>query len=431
MRCRHGRARAALIALLATALPGAAFAGTAAAEVPNSPDVFNQQTFNPISGGNEVGFTTAQTLSRGYDSSLYTFDPGHGTEERARSGCALGGSTFSFGSRTAWMRFVPAVKGRLGASASTPYDVVLFAYRTSQARGAPFDSNSLVSIDCIDASKGGGETNVVVPSSAVVPGQAILLETASYCGASAATCNASAPGGATTLSVKFTPDDGDADGVPDTLDQCPTTKGVAPGGCPPPSGDGDHDGVLDSSDACPFEYGTNADGCPDPDKDGVKNTDDKCPTTFGPAADGCPDSDGDKVSDRIDKCPHTFGDGARGCPTPLASTIKTDWLVLGSTTVVRKLKLTAPKRTRVEVRCRGKSCKSKRKTFVLRKSRTRSLLRYLPGDHRLRAGTVLTVRTTRRGSLGRYVRFTMRTGALPKVRTRCISTSGKLRRCGG
>lgn len=72
-----------------------------------------------------------------------------------------------------------------------------------------------------------------------------------------------------------TPSDGDNDGIPDSLDHCPTIPENFNGffdddGCPDedPAVDSDSDGIPDSQDACPFEPETingveDGDGCPD------------------------------------------------------------------------------------------------------------------------------------------------------------------------
>jgi len=93
--------------------------------------------------------------------------------------------------------------------------------------------------------------------------------------------------------------DGDKDGVPDTLDQCPNT---------------------------PMGVAVDAQGCAyDTDGDGVADYMDECPDT--PAgievdAKGCPlDTDGDGVPDYLDACPGTpadFAVDAKGCPEPIS-----------------------------------------------------------------------------------------------------------------
>ncbi len=107
------------------------------------------------------------------------------------------------------------------------------------------------------------------------------------------------------------PADTDGDGVPDEKDACPKIKGPAPSGCP----DTDGDGVIDKDDKCPKVPGVAPTGCPsDRDKDGIIDHKDKCPDTAGKAPTGCPDSDGDGVVDKDDKCPKVPGVAPTGCP---------------------------------------------------------------------------------------------------------------------
>ena len=321
---------------------------TAAAEIDPSEDVFNQQTFNVLDGnGREVPFTTAQNLSRQFNSAGFTFDPSFETLERMRSGC---GSTNAVrASRTAYMRFLPGVRGSFSITATTAYDVVLFGYRTSQPRhDRRLAEGELTTITCNDAGKGiGNELNMVIPSSVVNPNEAILIASGSSCGVGDSTkCTGAEPGGPTTLSVRFTADDGDGDGVPDTADGCPATAGEAPGGCPP--ADADADGIPDRwDDRCPQKRGVAPTGCPaDPDNDGVAKRERRVPVRLrhqpgrllrsrrrrrhlklgttsarpspgikSPTAARTPTADG--VSDRVDKCPTTWGgNGADGCPQP-------------------------------------------------------------------------------------------------------------------
>lgn len=116
------------------------------------------------------------------------------------------------------------------------------------------------------------------------------------------------------------PADTDMDGIIDSLDKCPTVKGLAKyDGCPIP--DTDKDGINDEEDKCPTVPGVaRYQGCPipDTDKDGINDEDDKCPTVPGVARyQGCPvpDTDGDGVNDEEDKCPNLAGPADnQGCP---------------------------------------------------------------------------------------------------------------------
>src|SRR3989442_1493334 len=99
------------------------------------------------------------------------------------------------------------------------------------------------------------------------------------------------------VDAKGCPSDGDGDGVPDGVDQCPNTPAgavVDAAVCPL---DGDKDGVPDGLDKCPnTPPGTEVDavGCTrvaDSDGDGVDDTKDKCPGTAPGTrvdASGCP-----------------------------------------------------------------------------------------------------------------------------------------------
>ncbi len=99
------------------------------------------------------------------------------------------------------------------------------------------------------------------------------------------------------LPIAVEDSDHDHDGVPTSIDKCPTTpfgrKVDADGCCI--DGDDDHDGVPNSKDKCPTTpegRKVNADGCePDTDEDGVLDMDDKCPDTpklFKVDVVGCP-----------------------------------------------------------------------------------------------------------------------------------------------
>lgn len=114
--------------------------------------------------------------------------------------------------------------------------------------------------------------------------------------------------------------DGDADGISDTCDNCPTvsnasqlnTDGDSQGdAC---DSDDDNDGVPDVSDNCPLVYNPsqNASACADTDGDGVLDGADNCPTVSNASqadndgdgqGDACDtDDDNDGVPDTSDNC---------------------------------------------------------------------------------------------------------------------------------
>lgn len=93
------------------------------------------------------------------------------------------------------------------------------------------------------------------------------------------------------LAPAVIPADSDNDGVPDSLDKCPSVAGLPKyAGCPVPDTDGD--AINDEVDKCITVAGyARYEGCPipDTDADGVNDEEDKCPSEAGVAANaGCP-----------------------------------------------------------------------------------------------------------------------------------------------
>ena len=119
--------------------------------------------------------------------------------------------------------------------------------------------------------------------------------------------------------------DFDGDGVPNVMDNCPSTSN-------PDQANADHDGVGDACDNCPYinndhQFDTDGDGLgdacdPDDDGDTVLDADDNCRRTPNT---GQADADDDGVGDACDNCPYTAnpyqfdsdGDGiGDACETP-------------------------------------------------------------------------------------------------------------------
>jgi hypothetical protein len=84
------------------------------------------------------------------------------------------------------------------------------------------------------------------------------------------------------VSLLFDPNDGDGDGISDSIDNCPTTPN-------PDQADGDADGRGDACDNCPAVSNSSQ---ADDDGDGIGNSCDL-------------DRDGDSVPDTLDNCPRT------------------------------------------------------------------------------------------------------------------------------
>jgi PKD repeat protein len=93
---------------------------------------------------------------------------------------------------------------------------------------------------------------------------------------------------------------------------------------------------------------------------------------------------------------------------------------------VRLLEAKAPRRSTVTVRCAGSRCPAKRitRTSTRKPVRFRSMIRFL------RAGTIISVSITKRGQIGKYTRWLIRGGKVPKRKDLCLYPGrGKPARC--
>jgi hypothetical protein len=79
---------------------------------------------------------------------------------------------------------------------------------------------------------------------------------------------------------------------------------------------------------------------------------------------------------------------------------------------VQLLRVTAPRGSTVEVTCSGKKCQLRRLT--LRPGHIRPFERFLP------AGLTITIRVSRTGYVGKYVRLVIRSHAAPERRDACL-----------
>ena len=135
------------------------------------------------------------------------------------------------------------------------------------------------------------------------------------------------------------------------------------------------------------------------------------------------DTDGDEVLDEIDRCDRLKGPaGEAGCPRRLRASVTLRALPLSDGIRLLRLSVDAPKGSRVSVRCAGCPPQAKRARKVgfprLRNAR-------------LRAGTSLVIRVTRRRSIGAYFAYRVTRGNFKKVE-RCLNPGSRKprRKCG-
>ncbi len=96
----------------------------------------------------------------------------------------------------------------------------------------------------------------------------------------------------------------------------------------------------------------------------------------------------------------------------------------GATTVVRLIVKHVPAGARVGLRCRGAGCPFG-STDVKRRRDGRAVLTGRLRGASLAPGTVLEIRISAPLAIGKVVRFTVRSGAVPKFTVRCLAPGSK------
>jgi hypothetical protein len=91
-------------------------------------------------------------------------------------------------------------------------------------------------------------------------------------------------------------------------------------------------------------------------------------------------------------------------------------VLTGDRTRVVRLTIQAPPAARVTVRCGGTSCPFRRTSRIVK----RELVRVRRLERSLRPGTVIEVLVSRTGRIGKYTRFVMRKGDVPKRIDLCL-----------
>ena len=93
----------------------------------------------------------------------------------------------------------------------------------------------------------------------------------------------------------------------------------------------------------------------------------------------------------------------------------------------REVVVRGPRNVTVQVRCRGRGCPYRRRTYRMRNKRLR--IRAL--ERNFAAGAVIELRVLKRGRVGKYTRIRIRRGRIPSRMDRCLNPgSTRPRRCG-
>jgi hypothetical protein len=182
-------------------------------------------------------------------------------------------------------------------------------------------------------------------------------------------------------------------------------------------GEGNDQAIVDAFDtviACE-DVQASRELMPDVDNDGV------------PAPADCDDRDGRRRPGFTDRPGNGVDEDCSGADAPfirILSPVQSTFTTSGRITRVLRLRVLAvPEGGRIELRCSGgraRGCFRGVKRFRSRRGAERLSIRGPVRRSRLRTGARLEVRILDADSIGKVVRFTMRTRALPSSRTLCL-----------
>lgn len=338
-----------------------------------------------------------------------------------------------WGAKTAWVRFATAVKGNLRVNAFTelggPGDIFYTVY-TAPTTSPSF--GDLTFLACQDGFDGPEETYAYgheVPANTVVFVQVLMqCNPSAECGQAE---REAAPGGPTTVRLRFKPANADGDSFPDSVDACPSVAGAFRG-CP----DSDGDGVGDAEDACPHEFGRAANGCRRPDEDG----DGHASTALG--GDDCNDDD-PAIHPGARDIPHDGIDQNCDGHDARYPRLRNEVGAVGawSPRLHRTVGFLAPftvggplvRGMVVRLRCQGRGCPISRQAVKVRSRHLRQVeIGRRLARRTLFPGARVTLTVSRRGWVGEAMRYTIRRRGKVRVETLCTQPGEtKLRRkCG-
>ncbi len=227
-----------------------------------------------------------------------------------------------------------------------------------------------------------------------------------------------APGGPTSVRLRFTPRNADGDAFADSLDGCPSVAGEFRG-CP----DGDRDGIGDADDACPATYGRAPNGCRRADEDG---------DGYAATSSGGPDCNDDNqgIHPGIRDVPRNGVDedcdGHDSAYPRLENEVAavSAWSPRLGRTVgfLAPFKVAGPfaKGMAVTLRCQGRGCPISRQAVSARAGTKSVAIGAKLVGSTLAPGARVTLIVTRPEYVGEAMRYTIRRHGKVKVETLCV-----------
>lgn len=327
-----------------------------------------------------------------------------------------------WGAKTAWVRFSTAVQGnlRVDVKKTTPGDLFYTVYTAPTTNPEFSDLHFLACQDGLNGPEEGYSFGHEVAANSIVFVQVLVQcrETAPQCSDVEAE---NAPGGPTTVRLRFKPGNSDGDAFADSLDGCPTVAGEFRG-CP----DADRDGVGDADDACPATYGRAPNGCrlPDEDADGY---------AMSPAGPDCNDDDAG-IRPGIRDVPRNGVDedcDGRDSAYPRVENevaAVSAWSPRLGRTIgfLAPFKVAGPfvKGMAVTLRCQGRGCPISRQAVAARASTKSVAIGAKLVGSTLAPGARVTLLITRPEYIGEAMRYTIRRHGKVKVEALCVPVGG-------
>lgn len=393
---------------------------------------------------------TVWRSSASFDFTTPIFDTSTYTVENEEIGfpagyLACGGD---WGTKTAWVRFTTAVAGvmrvNVDSSHGADHDVFFNYYPASSSIPPGTATHGQLQGDegnCISG-RDMLPDEFYEPGSSIAANRTVYVEVLEVCDYAqdgpayqcSATEQMNAPGGPTSIRIRFAPNQSDGDGITDTLDNCPTVTNDqrdqdGDGAGDACDGDLDGDAQANGADNCatianPFQEDLDRDGLGNPcddDRDGDKDpngTD--CKPDNQRISNSAREIRGNRRDENCDGRAAPFLRVSNRVNPGFVTSGKAAGAVVG----IAYFDIESARRgMRVRIECRGRGCPNGRTRRVKKRGlfRARFRLKAFP------VGTRITVFVVRKGRVGRALRYTLDGKGNPRETRLCVTKPNRFR----